>query len=153
MSLREQMQIGLLHLTPVLSATAALTFAASEYWTLLPWLKPDTQPQALSKWFDQWFRYGTAGVVVFGTASLVGGYASWRDTVGGARALYKYGIFFAVGHFAFVPPVSQCIKRLVYGPTDSKDELRLWLKLHTARTVLTDLPAFLCFLGAYLHTV
>lgn len=43
------------------------------------------------------------------------------------------------------------IKRLVYGPTDSKDELRTWLKIHAVRTLTTDIPALMCFLGAFLH--
>ena len=49
--------------------------------------------------------------------------------------------------------VAQCIERLVHGPGDARDELRMWLKLHTARTLFMDVPAFVCFLGAYLHTV
>ena len=106
MSLREQMQIGLLNLSPVLGATASLTFALSEYGTLAPWLAPDVPPHALARWFDHWFRTGTLCVLAFSAGSLAGGYASWQETVGGARALYKYGMFFVLGHFLFVPPVS-----------------------------------------------
>ncbi|EGN92624.1 hypothetical protein SERLA73DRAFT_190806 [Serpula lacrymans var. lacrymans S7.3] len=153
MSLRQQMQVGLLHLTPVLSATASVTYAMSEYFTLIPWLRKDTPSTTLSTWFNDWFRLGLVSVLTFGTVSVAGGYAGWKDTVGGASVLYMYGTFFAIGHFAFVPWISRCIKRLVYGPTDAKDELRWWLKLHTVRMITMDIPAMLCFLGGYLHTM
>ncbi|KIJ64330.1 hypothetical protein HYDPIDRAFT_188050 [Hydnomerulius pinastri MD-312] len=153
MSLREQMQLGLIRLVPVLSSTASVTFAISEYQTLIPWLNQDLPPNHLSVWFSRWFKLGGMGVLAFGVASTWGGYAGMRGTVGGASALYKYGTYFALGHFAFAPPISQCIKRLVYGPTDAKKELKLWLKIHTVRTLMADIPAMLCFIGAFLHTV
>lgn len=45
--------------------------------------------------------------------------------------------------------MSKIIRLLVYGPP--KDGRRLtnkWLKLHALRTLVTDLPAFVCFLVA-----
>ncbi|KAF9235004.1 hypothetical protein BU15DRAFT_65221 [Melanogaster broomeanus] len=153
MSLREQMQVGLIRLVPVLSSTASVTFAMSEYQTLVPWLSRDLPSKHLATWFNHWFKLGTVGILAFGIASTWGGYLGWRETAGGASVLYKYGTYFALGHFAFAPPVSQCIKRLVYDPTDGKEELKLWLKIHTVRTLTTDIPAMLCFVGAYLHTI
>jgi len=146
-------RLALVRLLPVLSSTASVVFAISEYQTLIPWLGRDLPSKHLSSWFNRWFRLAVVGVLVFGVTSTWGGYLGWRGTVGTASALYKYGTCFALGHFAFVPSISRCIKRLVYGPTDAKEELRLWLKIHTVRTLVADIPAALCFVGAFLHSI
>ncbi|KAF8555194.1 hypothetical protein OG21DRAFT_1508015 [Imleria badia] len=144
--------MSLARLVPVLSSTASLTLALSEYQALIPWRSSDLPPKHFSAWFDRWFKLVLAGVLVFGITSTYSGYAAYNATLGPARTMYKYGTCFALAHFVFAPPVAQCINRLVHGPTHPKDELDLWLKIHTLRTLTTDLPALFCFVSAFLYT-
>ncbi|KAH7911868.1 hypothetical protein BJ138DRAFT_1149662 [Hygrophoropsis aurantiaca] len=142
-----------LRLLPVLSSTASVVVALSEYQALLPWLNHDIPSESLSPWFDSWFRLVLAGILALEATSVVGGYMGWKGTIGKAKFQYKFGTILALGHFVFAPTIAQCIKRLVYGPTDAKEELQWWLTLHTVRTVTTDIPAMLCFLYGYLNAI
>lgn len=45
------------------------------------------------------------------------------------------------------------IDRLVHEPDDAREDLRQWLRLHAIRTFLTDIPAWLCFLGVVLNGI
>jgi len=50
--------------------------------------------------------------------------------------------------------VSQIIEALIHGPHEkTKDQQRKWLKLHTVRMILVDIPAMACFLGGLVHLI
>ena len=50
--------------------------------------------------------------------------------------------------------VAKIIERIVYGPPEkAKGELRMWLKLHTTRMILVDIPAMACFVGGFVHLI
>ncbi|KZF19759.1 hypothetical protein L228DRAFT_271080 [Xylona heveae TC161] len=141
-------------LLPGLTATAALSYAASEYWVLVPFLHRDIPKEAPGIWWNQALWPGTAGVLAIGWTSVGAGILSMRHTAGEAQSLYKWGAIFAAAHFIFAPFVAQVIKRTVYGPPEnSKNEVRTWLKIHTLRTIVADLPAAICFLRAFLATL
>ncbi|EIW81048.1 hypothetical protein CONPUDRAFT_82130 [Coniophora puteana RWD-64-598 SS2] len=152
MSLRNQVHVGLFHLAPVLTSGASLAWAFSEYQTLIPFLQSDIPAAPLASWFNRWFRLATAGIVGCGLASTSWGYVGSTRAAGMAGRLYLYGAVLSAAHFAFVPWIAPCIERLVYGPEHrTKDELRRWLRIHTVRTLLTDIPAFVCFTWGYLE--
>jgi hypothetical protein len=49
---------------------------------------------------------------------------------------------------------SNVIKEAIYGPQeDAKGTIRTWLKVHTARMILYDIPAMACFIGAFVHMI
>jgi hypothetical protein len=46
------------------------------------------------------------------------------------------------------------IERIVHGPPENaKGLLRTWLKVHTVRMLLVDIPAMACFLGAFVPLI
>lgn len=50
--------------------------------------------------------------------------------------------------------VAKIIERMIYGPPEkAKSELRTWLKLHTVRMILVDIPAMACFIGGFVHLI
>jgi hypothetical protein len=63
--------------------------------------------------------------------------------------LYAAGTAFAIGHFAFAPPIVNAVNHI----GDEKGEhsngnvewLKHWLRIHMWRTLLTDTPAAVCF--------
>ncbi|KAH8819256.1 hypothetical protein F5884DRAFT_848582 [Xylogone sp. PMI_703] len=147
----EAMKIASLRLLPVLSSTASTMVAISEIWTILPFLKPSIEENAVTTWFDNWLYYSLPGAVGLGLTSTIAGYLGWKNTGGGARFCYGWGTVLAVGHFVFGPTIARGIERLVHKPSQPKAGVRTWLKIHTIRTVVTDIPAMIFFLGGFLH--
>ncbi|TVY64250.1 hypothetical protein LSUE1_G008223, partial [Lachnellula suecica] len=145
---------SLTSLIPVLTSTASVTFCFTEYWTLLPFLHPSIPPQSLSAFWDSYLYRTMPGWLGFGLTSAVTGYLSFRSTAGVTRQLYGWGTVLALGHYAFGPSVAKIIERMIKGPPENaKGELRTWLKLHTVRTLLVDIPAMACFVGAFVHLI
>ena len=103
----------LLHLLPVLSSTATVTFAFTEYWTLIPFLQPSILPQSLSHFWNSYLYTTIPGWVGLGLVSASTGLMAWRNggTGGGrgmdrlSRSLYGWGTVFALGHYVFGPLV------------------------------------------------
>ncbi|KUJ18564.1 uncharacterized protein LY89DRAFT_683511 [Mollisia scopiformis] len=140
---------GLRHLIPVLSSTASVAFCFTEYWTLLPFRRSDIPPESLSHFFDDYFYNTIPGWAGFGLISSISGYLCFRNTTGLARTLYGWGTVLTLGHYAFGPPISKVIKGMIYGPHDkTKGLLKDWLKIHTVRTLMMDIPAMACFVAA-----
>jgi len=162
--IRSPLLVRLVRLAPVLSSTATLALALAEYHYLLPWLAlPDQSLSVnghLPSWFNRWFRPSLAGTLILSVASTVGAKnaAASLYNFGGdfvrARLLYTCGACLTIAHFAFSSPFRKCLRRLVHGAaSDARRELLRWLELHTIRTLTTDLPAWLCFIGAFMYTV
>ncbi|KAI5290789.1 hypothetical protein KEM54_000449 [Ascosphaera aggregata] len=106
-----------------------------------------------------------------GTIFLVGANAATMVTAGmnlKLRALsanpirwclYAAGLGFTIGHFLCVPMVMWSVKALLdragqimtgeeVDDEEPSKELWRWLKGHYIRTLLADIPGWLCFLGA-----
>ena len=84
-----------------------------------------------------------------------------------AAAWYLYGAGLTLAHFAFVPVVAGQIRMVMRGREDPREDrsvdkprdyegdqeceeanrywMMRWLRVHTARTLLVDLPAVWCF--------
>lgn len=76
---------------------------------------------------------------------------------------------FALGHYRFVPSVglflrkegeglmgilANIIERIVHRPSKkAKDRLRSWLKVHSMRMLLVDIPAVAYFIGDFVHLI
>jgi hypothetical protein len=64
------------------------------------------------------------------------------------------GLTFAAGHFAFgpfiVPEIGRMCDPKVLEMAKTIDRLERWLTVHFWRTLLTDLPAWACFVVAVL---
>ncbi|KAH6675722.1 hypothetical protein B0J14DRAFT_652564 [Halenospora varia] len=152
----------ILPLLPVLTSTASLTFCLTEYWTLLPFLSPSIPATSLSKFWDQYLYLTSPGWIGFGLGSAFVGWVVGSGNDGVARGMrgivgrkwYLWGTGCALGHYLFGYSVARIIQRIVYGPEEkAKSELRTWLKLHTVRTLLVDLPAVVCFVRGFLMLV
>ncbi|KAH6691222.1 hypothetical protein BKA61DRAFT_715312 [Leptodontidium sp. MPI-SDFR-AT-0119] len=141
------------HLVAVLSSTASVSFAMSEYWTFIPFLRDDIPPQSLVVFWDSFLYQKIPGWLGFGMTSAIAGYLSHRCSGGLSRRLYGWGVIFALSHYAFgYIEVSQVIEKIAHGPVEQvKDMQRYWLKIHTARTLCSDIPAMICFIAALLH--
>ncbi|KAH7364688.1 hypothetical protein BKA65DRAFT_491869 [Rhexocercosporidium sp. MPI-PUGE-AT-0058] len=144
---------SLRYLIPVLSSTASVSFAFSEYWTFIPFLRDDISPQSLVKFCDSFLYQIIPGWLGFGMTSALAGYLSYRCSNGHSRRLYGWGVVFALAHYAFgYIEVSQVIEKIAHGLIEGvRDMQRYWLKIHTARTLCSDIPAMIYFIWAFLH--
>jgi hypothetical protein len=73
-----------------------------------------------------------------------------------ARTLYFAGALFSIAHFCWGPTMFALLGRI--GDVKSagvrnEDALKEWLPRHRSRTLLVNVPAFLCVLAATLVTV
>lgn len=71
------------------------------------------------------------------------------------RHLYLAGALLSIAHFCWGPSMLAILRRIQDPKTagvPNEDALETWLPKHHTRTLLVNLPAFLCILGATLAT-
>ncbi|KAL2060176.1 hypothetical protein VTL71DRAFT_9571 [Oculimacula yallundae] len=127
-------------LIPVLTSTASVSFALSEYWTFMPFLRPDISPQSLVNFWDSFLYPSSPAWLGFGLTSSLFGYLSYRSSQNPSRRLYGWGVIFALSHYAFgYVEVSHILSKIPLAPLDDVKNLqRKWLMIHTARTIWTS---------------
>jgi hypothetical protein len=72
-----------------------------------------------------------------------------------ARNLYFAGALFSIAHFCWGPTMFAILGRIgdvKSAGVPNEDALKEWLPRHRARTLLVNVPAFLCILAATLVT-
>jgi hypothetical protein len=72
-----------------------------------------------------------------------------------ARNLYFAGALFSIAHFCWGPTMFAILGRIgdvKSAGVPNEDALKEWLPKHRARTLLVNVPAFLCILTATLVT-
>ncbi|KAJ7612450.1 hypothetical protein DFH06DRAFT_148892 [Mycena polygramma] len=148
--------LKLLRLSPVISSTTSLVWAYDEYAFLSSWvnLNPSYGAQAdalLPPWFKTWAPRGTRVLASF-PLSLLAGVANaftHRESLQAAGALkfYWLGVFFTVAHFFYARRALRLLKAIREGEPAGKTTVSMaeWLKMHQGRTIIADLPSFICF--------
>ncbi|OCF33540.1 hypothetical protein I316_04612 [Kwoniella heveanensis BCC8398] len=166
--------VNLLRVVPLVSSTMSLQWAVDEYQFLSSWMEPSYRSQAdalLPAWFKTWAAQSStvlfttfpwsagAGITnlwllrnssfslgfPFGSGSSSSAAAISGDGI--AKTWYAAGVFFAFAHMFFGPKALGLLKKIREGepagrPTTS---LATWLKMHTIRAFVADLPAVICF--------
>jgi hypothetical protein len=147
--------LKLLRLCPIISSTASLLWAYDEYAFFTAWMNPAFKPQAdalLPKWFVTWAPKGTRVLATSFPMSLIAGIAntfthraSLQTT--GALPFYWLGVFFTSAHFFYGPTALRLLKAIREGEPkgETTKSMGKWLRMHRARTLTTDLLAFICF--------
>ncbi|KKA19140.1 hypothetical protein T310_6904 [Rasamsonia emersonii CBS 393.64] len=113
--------------------------------------------------WEKSFPLGVSLVLSQGAGSLIGGIAGYLlsrrkdNTKAAAGWLYVAGTVFSMAHFVLVPWIIAAIRPIVEPDSPegkkaarngNRDNLRQWLRVHAVRTLVSDIPAFLSFLGA-----
>ncbi|KAI0551295.1 hypothetical protein F4679DRAFT_582772 [Xylaria curta] len=86
--------------------------------------------------------------------SFVNGFATYRNPW--IARLYLAGGVLSLGHFVWAPPTQRLlakIKNAKDAPVSNEKDVERWLGLHNTRTLVVNLPAHLCLLGATLGLV
>ena len=143
-------------IVPLLSSSLTVFYAFVEPTIFIPWLRSaDTEASATNRALRIWWNHFltpslttilsiTIPTIVSGSYALVKMPAYTREW-----KLYAAGTAFTIGHLAFVGPIVNAIKRICDEETEKSNGnvewLKHWLRLHAVRTVLTDIPALICF--------
>ncbi|WWC87901.1 uncharacterized protein L201_002801 [Kwoniella dendrophila CBS 6074] len=169
--------IPLLRLIPIISSTVSLQWAIDEYQFLSSWkfsqfetaLSTDEAKgtndidlqksnEILPKWFRDWGPRGT--LILFSSfpwsvgSALTNIYQLYKQnqvwSLNSSKTFYTLGAILACSHMLFGPKALGLLKKIRNGEPDGKplESLSIWLRMHTLRTFITDLPAVSCFVVA-----
>ncbi|WVQ95817.1 hypothetical protein IAU59_002916 [Kwoniella sp. CBS 9459] len=151
--------VNFLRVVPLLSSTMSLQWAVDEYQFLSSWMNPSYRAQAdelLPPWFKTWGAQSTAVLFTTFPWSAGAGITNlWRlrntntntSWTTGAGPWYAAGVFFAFAHMFFGPKALGLLKKIRQGEPAGKPttSLATWLRMHTIRAFVADLPAVICF--------
>lgn len=141
---------------PLIGSSLTVFYAFTETAIFYSFLRAaEHEPATTSKTVRLWWTYFLVpGVsLIFATTipTIIGGYYTLKDFPQGSYQwkLAVAGITFALGHFAYVPPISAVIGAVADEEVEKRGEtmesVRKWLKIHFWRFLSTDLPSLVCF--------
>ncbi|KAF2170722.1 hypothetical protein M409DRAFT_63803 [Zasmidium cellare ATCC 36951] len=169
--------LQLLRLLPLISSTVNVQFANDEYqfltsWTELPLDKQIPAREVLPNWSTSWQSRGLWQALIGLSVPIIAGVANhvllrpataasiFQDpllsgldgaNVSAAR-WYLAGSIFSFLHFAFGCKALRLLAQMASDDAKNRksniESVAQWLRMHRMRTLLTDLPAFVCFIVA-----
>lgn len=154
--------LRLLRLSPALCSSMVLMFALDEHLIFGTWTTPSVRPLANATLPAWWTRGGQRWrwvLIIFypvnyvlGILNLVLAPAQGSAT---ATAWYKWGLFFTVAHMFFVPMALRRIAAIERGVPKGNvvRSMEAWLRMNWVRALVTDLPAWVCFIVAALEAL
>jgi len=156
-----QLGVAILRVTPLVMSSASLMFSWAQDISLGALLHPSLRDDPahpsgniLSRFLPAFMRPGICGLgLTYPPATvlcLINGFSYQSSEV---RHLYFTGAFFSVAHFCWAPSMLAILRRIQDPNTDgvpNESALEMWLPRHHARTVLVNVPAFLCIFAATL---
>ncbi|KAG9768112.1 hypothetical protein ABEF93_001648 [Exophiala dermatitidis] len=156
MSTTNTLGVGIPVAIPLLSSSLTVFYALVEPTIFIPFIKASKEDLATTSkmirlWWTNGLPLGLAVVFSVTLPTIIGGiYASRLFPHDSAkRTLCLAGSAFALGHFAFVPTISQTIKNACDEEVEKKGQsieyVKKWLRVHFWRTLTADLPALVCF--------
>ncbi|KAK6073401.1 hypothetical protein SCUP234_08740 [Seiridium cupressi] len=150
--------IVLLRAAPLVTSTSALWFSLDQYTFLNNFLRPEHHEKAnelVPSYFKTFFPGGAAHIFLLYGISISTGAANFWGKPNGAWRWYAAGTALAATHFAFVPKIMWVIQSLCEDQYKGQGnrELKKWLNIHVIRSVIADLPAWICFGAAALTSL
>jgi hypothetical protein len=152
--------LRLLRLLPVLSSSSSLQFALDEHLIFGTWVDPSLQKCANEHLPAWWTRGGLRWrwIIILGypvtyvlaIMNMLIAAEELRET--GAYRWYLLGLLFSMGHMGFVTMALQRIADIENDVPKGKstESMKKWLKMNWVRAIITDTPAWVCFIVAVL---
>lgn len=163
-----QLVTALLRVSPLVLSSASLMFSWAQDISLGAFLHPSLRDDpahpsgnVLPRYLPAFMGPGIWGIgLTFPSAAVLcianglgplGGQG--RGQSPGVRHLYLAGAAFSIAHFCWGPKMFAILARIRDPRTagvPNEEALEEWLPNHRTRTLLVNVPAFLCILGATL---
>ncbi|KAL7917629.1 hypothetical protein ACQKWADRAFT_306298 [Trichoderma austrokoningii] len=148
-------------LIPVVSTSLNVGMALGAWITVIPFTNVTYPGPAIAVWFQDFFKPGFIGITSLSAVTIASGIRSARarDVSGTAEGQAKAkaasrwaiaGLVFTLIHFGFGNKVLGFMDRILANPELAQGEMAGWIKMHTVRTLTTDVPAWLCFVASLL---
>ncbi|KAF2501425.1 hypothetical protein BU16DRAFT_522397 [Lophium mytilinum] len=154
------MSLKLLRLLPLLSQTLSVGYAIDEIIFLGTWMQPSLRARTnanLPPWFKIWVGRGVWPIMLgYPFTWTVSGLNFLFDrsalSASGAATWYAAGALLSAAHMLYgkkalglLDDISNDVPK-----GNSAHSMEVWLKMHWQRTLLTDLPAWICFVVGFL---
>lgn len=149
---------------PLATSAATLGLSLYQFPVFLSFLQADKTNsiagKPLSRFWEPMLARGGGLITALGVVSAISGGVSarWLRThqtleTTNVSTWYIAGSLLAFSHLAVIPALLGPIQRIIAAKdkTDeeadqgNREEMKMWLSIHTARLVLLDLPALWCF--------
>ncbi|KAI1110683.1 hypothetical protein F5Y14DRAFT_343760 [Nemania sp. NC0429] len=148
----------LLRVAPVLTSTMAMRFSHDQWLFLDNFLDSEHREKVnaiVPSYFKTFFMKGIWDIGILYTLTTATGFTNAASKSNGAWEWYAAGTTFALLHMTFVPFIMYKVKGLVDDEPKGRgnETLRGWLDVHVVRSWLTDIPAWACFVVAFLKSV
>ncbi|SPQ23361.1 87f177c6-26d8-4f13-b6d9-7585c337b54a [Thermothielavioides terrestris] len=147
--------VRLLRLSPALSSSMTLMFALDEHLIFGTWVCDPIRPLANSTLPAWWTRGGLRWrwvLILFYPATYLLALLNLLVSGGqpGSAKWYLCGLFFSIAHMFFVRMALRRIAAIEKGIPKGNvvRSMEAWLKMNWVRALITDLPAWLCFIAA-----
>lgn len=159
-----QLGTALLRISPLIISSASLMFSWSQDISLGAFLHPSLRHDAahpsgklLPRYLPAFMSPGIWGIgLTYPPATVLCVINGLSRQSLEARNLYFAGALFSIAHFCWGPTMFAILRRIGDVKTAgvrNEDALQEWLPKHRTRTLLVNVPAFLCILAATLVTV
>nr|A0A7L9EYL3.1 RecName: Full=Epoxidase xenD; AltName: Full=Xenoacremones biosynthesis cluster protein D; Flags: Precursor [Xenoacremonium sp. BF-2018a]QOJ72662.1 XenD [Xenoacremonium sp. BF-2018a] len=155
--------IRLLRLLPALSSTSVLMFALDEHLIFGTWMHPTLRERAnttLPPWWTKGgLRWRWVIIIGYPLTYLLGilNLLVARDELQatGSTLWYTTGLLFSIAHMAYVGTALNWIANIENGMPKGNVTYSMgnWLKMNWTRALITDLPAWVCFITAALKVL
>ncbi|TPX10186.1 uncharacterized protein E0L32_001383 [Thyridium curvatum] len=150
--------LTLLRVAPLVTSTCSLWYCVDQDLFLGQFVKPHNREKGKEILPGYWKTFLSPGLaVIFGLygASLGAGVANALRGRPAVSRFYAIGAAFTAAHFLFVPLVMPKIQGMVDDEPKGQacEHQQGWLKVHRIRSLVVDLPGWLCFLAAALESV
>lgn len=159
-----QLGIALLRLTPLVLSSASMMFSWAQDISLGAFLDPKLRSDTahpsgniLPRYLPAFLKPGLWGIGLTylpATALCIANGLSGQSRE--VRNLYFAGAALSLAHFRWGPSMLRILGRIgdpKTAGTPNEEALEVWLAKHHQRTLLVNVPAFLCILTATLATV
>lgn len=154
--------IKLLRVAPLLTSTSFLWFAHDEHVFFSALLHPKVQNKddsIIPTYFRQLWNKNLGAILGLGLSTIltsaanlaVDGQQSGTVLNECSRKLYRGGLVFAAVHFCFVPLIMWPVQNMIEDNRpkgESSKDMERWLVIHRVRTLVADLPSWICLVGA-----
>ncbi|KAH6869501.1 hypothetical protein B0T10DRAFT_523737 [Thelonectria olida] len=155
--------IRLLRLLPALSSTWVLMFALDEHLIFGTWMHPSLRERANANlpawWTKGGLRWRWVLIIGYplnyalGILNLLINRDELQAT--GSTSWYTIGLLFSIAHMAYLTTALKWIGNIENGFPKGNVTYSMgsWLRMNWSRALLTDLPAWVCFVTAALKVL
>nr|A0A8F4S8P5.1 RecName: Full=Epoxidase pydX; AltName: Full=Pyrrocidines biosynthesis cluster protein X; Flags: Precursor [Acremonium sp.]QXF14598.1 PydX [Acremonium sp.] len=155
--------LRLLRLLPAITSTWVLAFALDEHLIFGTWVQPSLRESANANlpawWTTGGLRWRWILIVVYpinyalGVVNLFVGRDELRAT--GAMSWYTIGLLFSLAHMGYMRTALDRIGMIERGVPRGNvtSSMESWLRMNRTRALVTDLPAWICFVTAALKAL